>query len=155
AGYLQDTLRWNPRLTFNLGLRWDYFGVIDEKNDLLSNFNPAVGLVQVGTPSLPHLYNRDWNNFSPRLGMAWNVGGNGKTVVRPGWVLFTDAFPQAFFAGQLPFNTFNPGPALNPFGPSPILFSFSTVPVIKDKVPIFPDSLYSDVFAVDHNLRTP
>src|SRR5690349_21588852 len=33
AGYLQDTLRWSPRLTFNLGLRWDYFGVIGEKNN--------------------------------------------------------------------------------------------------------------------------
>src|ERR1043165_6073769 len=127
AGYAQDTFRWGPQLTVNLGLRWDYFGVIDEKNNLVSNFNPAVGLVQVGSPGLPRLYDRDWNNFSPRLGLAWNVHGNGKTVVRAGWGLFYDAFSQDFFAGQLPFNTFNPGPAFNPVGPAPILFSFSTV----------------------------
>ena len=155
ATYLQDTFRWSPQLTFNLGLRWDYFGVIDEKNHLLSNFDPVEGLVQVGSPGLPRLYDRDWNNFSPRLGLAWNVHGNGKTVVRAGWGLFYDAFSQDFFAGQLPFNTFNPGPAFNPVGPAPVLFSFSTVPVIENNVPVFTDFLDSDVFAVDPNLRTP
>jgi hypothetical protein len=155
AGYLQDTFRWSPQLTLNLGLRWDYFGVIDEKNNLLSNFSPTAGLVQVGSPGLPRLYDRDWNNFSPRLGLAWNLNGNGKTVLRAGWGLFYDAFSQDFFAGQLPFNTFNPGPAFNPVGPSPILFSFSTVPVIQNGVEIFTDFLDSDVFAVDSNLRTP
>jgi outer membrane receptor protein involved in Fe transport len=155
ATYLQDTFRWSPQLTFNLGLRWDYFGVIGERDNLLSNFDPAVGLVQVGSPGLPRLYNRDWNNFSPRLGFAWNVKGDGKTVVRAGWGLFYDAFSQDFFAGQLPFNTFNPGPAFNPVGPAPVLFSFSTEPVVGDGVPIFTDFLDSDVFAVDPDLRTP
>ena len=75
--------------------------------------------------------------------------------MRAGWGLFYDAFSQDFFAGQLPFNTFNPGPAFNPVGPSPVLFSFSTVPVIENGVPIFTDFLDSDVFAVDRNLRTP
>jgi hypothetical protein len=153
--YLQDTYRWRPNVTFNLGLRWDYFGVIGEKNNLLSNFSPTAGLVQVGSPEFSRLYNRDWNNFSPRLGLAWNVKGDGKTVVRAGWGLFYDAFSQDFFAGQLPFNTFNPGPAFNPVGPAPVLFSFSTVPVIENGVPIFTDFLDSDVFAVDPNLRTP
>jgi outer membrane receptor protein involved in Fe transport len=155
AGYVQDTFRWRPDFTLNLGLRWDYFGVIGEKNDLLSNFDPARGLVQVGSPGLPRLYDRDWNNFSPRLGFAWNLHGTGKTVLRAGWGLFYDAFSQDFFAGQLPFNTFNPGPAFNPVGPSPILFSFSTVDTIQNNVPIFTDFLDSDVFAVDPNLRTP
>jgi outer membrane receptor protein involved in Fe transport len=155
AGYLQDTFRWSPQLTLNLGLRWDYFGVIGEKNDLLSNFDRAVGLRQVGSAGLPRLYGRDLNNFSPRLGFAWNVKGKEKMVVRAGWGLFYDAFSQDFFAGQLPFNTFNPGPAFNPVGPAPILFSFSTVDQIQNGVPIFTDFLDSDVFAVDPNLRTP
>ena len=155
AGYLQDTFRYSPNLTFNLGLRWDYFGVIDERDHLLSNFDPVAGLVQVGSPGLPRLYDRDWNNFSPRVGVAWNVNGDDKTVVRAGWGLFYDAFSQDFFAGQLPFNTFNPGPAFNPVGPAPVLFSFSTTPVIQNGVPIFTDFLDSDVFAVDPNLRTP
>ena len=109
----------------------------------------------VGSAGLPRLYQRDWNNFSPRIGLAWDLKGKGKTVVRAGWGLFYDAFSQDFFAGQLPFNTFNPGPAFNPVGPSPILFSFSTVGTIQNGVPIFNGFSDSDVFAVDPKLRTP
>jgi outer membrane receptor protein involved in Fe transport len=164
AGYAQDTFRRNARVTLNLGLRWDYYGVIREKNNLLSNFDRVRGLVRVGSPGLPRLYKRDFNNFSPRLGLAWDLGGKGKTVVRAGWGLFYDAFSQDFFAGQLPFNTFNPGPAFNPIGPSPILFgSFSTDPPgiprrhIVAGASIFGsgDFFDSDVFAVDPKLATP
>ena len=155
AGYVQDTFRRNSRLTLNLGLRWDYFGVIGEQNNLLSNFDRTRGLVLVGSAGLPRLYQRDWNNFSPRLGLAWDLKGKGRTVVRAGWGLFYDAFSQDFFAGQLPFNTFNPGPAFNPVGPSPVLFSFSTVGTIQNGVPIYSGFGDSDVFAVDPKLRTP
>lgn len=155
AGFIQDTFRWRPGVTFNLGLRWDYFGVIDEERKRFSNFDRTRGLVLEGTGGLNKLYNSDWNNFSPRLGVAWDVGGKGKTVVRAGWGLYYDAFSQDFFVGQLPFNTFNPGPAYNPVGPSAILFSFSTVQQIQSGVPIYTDFLDSDVFAVDRNLRTP
>ena len=150
AGFLQDTFRWRPTVTFNLGLRYDYFGVIGEERNRFSIFDPARGLVQTNK-----LYDGDWNNFSPRIGVAWDVRGKGKTVVRAGWGLFYDAFSQDFFVGQLPFNTFNPGPAYNPIGSSAVLFSFSTIPVILNNVPIFTDYLDSDVFTVDPNLRTP
>ena len=152
GAFVQDTLRWRPNITFNLGLRWDYYGVIDEERKRFSNLDLAQGLVLTG-PS--KLYNSDWNNFSPRIGVAWDISGNAKTVIRAGWGLFYDAFSQDFFVGQLPFNTFNPGPAYNPIGPSAILFSFSTVPQIQSGVPIYTDFLDSDVFAVDRNLRTP
>ncbi|MDQ3803346.1 MAG: TonB-dependent receptor [Acidobacteriota bacterium] len=155
AFYLQDGFRATRRLTLNAGLRWDYYGVLDERNGLLSNFDPQLGLVLVGTSGLDRLYGRDWNNFSPRLGLAWDVTGKGRTVVRAGWGLFYDAYSQDFFVGQLPFNTFNPGPAYNPVGPAPVLFSFSTVEEIEPGVPVFTDFLDSDVFAVDRNLRTP
>jgi hypothetical protein len=155
AFYFQDNFRVNRNLTLNMGLRWDYFGVIGEKNNLLSNFDRQLGLVLVGQNGIDKLYNSDWNNFSPRIGFAWDVTGNAKTVIRGGWGLFYDAYSQDFFVGQLPFNTFNPGPAYNPVGPAPILFSFSTVPVIQNDVPIFTDYLDSDVFAVDRNLVTP
>jgi outer membrane receptor protein involved in Fe transport len=155
AAYIQDSFRPTRTLTINAGLRYDYFGVIGERNNLLSNFDPQRGLVLVGTNGLERLYERDWNNFSPRLGLAWDLTGKGRTVVRAGWGLFYDAYSQDFFTGQLPFNTFNPGPAYNPVGPAPILFSFSTVPQIQQGVPIFTGFSDSDVFAVDPRLRTP
>ena len=155
SAYIQDLWRFSRHLNFNAGLRWDYFGVIGEKNNLLSNFDRTSGLVMVGTSGLKKLYDSDWNNFSPRLGFAWDVTGKGKTVIRGGWGLFYDAFSQDFFVGQLPFNTFNPGPAYNPAGPKPVLFSFSTVSTIQNNVPIFTDFLDSDVFAVDRKLKTP
>ena len=153
--YFQDSWRVNRKLTLNAGVRWDYFGVIGEKNNLLSALDRQRGLVFVGASGLPSLYARDWNNYSPRLGFAYDVTGKGKTVVRGGWGLFYDAFSQDFFVGQLPFNTFNPGPGYNPAGPKPILFSFSTVTQIQNNVPVFMDFLDSDVFTVDRNLRTP
>jgi outer membrane receptor protein involved in Fe transport len=155
GAFVQDTFRWSPKVTLNLGLRYDYFGVIDEERRRFSNFDPARGLVLIGTGGLNKLYDSDWNNFSPHLGIAWDLRGKTKTVLRAGWGLFYDSFSQDFFVGQLPFNTFNPGPAYNPTGPSPILFSFSTVPVIQSGRPIFTDYLDSDVFAVDRHLRTP
>ncbi|HZT60562.1 MAG TPA: carboxypeptidase regulatory-like domain-containing protein, partial [Pyrinomonadaceae bacterium] len=57
AAYVQDSFRVRRNLTLNAGLRYDYFGVIGEKNNLLSNFDPARGLVLVGSQGLPRLYN--------------------------------------------------------------------------------------------------
>ncbi len=155
GGYIQDSFRWSRRLTINAGLRYDYYGVIDEERGRLSNFSTERGLVLVGTGGTDRLYDRDLNNFSPRLGVAWDITGKGKTVVRAGWGFFYDSFSQDFFVGQLPFNTFNPGPAYNPVGPAPVLFSFSTVDVIRAGQQIFTDFLDSDVFSVDPRLRTP
>lgn len=158
--YVQDEFRWTQRLTLSYGLRWDYFGVIGEDKNRFSilDTNPTTGgLKFVGTGGLDSLYPKDWNNFAPRVGFAYDVTGKGRTVIRGGYGLFYDAFSQDFFSGQLPFNTFNPGPAYNPGGPDPILFSFSPVATIAAGAPVYPAAGYSDsdVFTVDQKLKTP
>ena len=164
--YFQDNFRLTRRLTLNYGLRWDYFGVIHELHNRFSAFDPAGAgsLVQVGSSGLPELYPKDLNNFSPRASFAYDLTGNGKTVLRAGAGLYYDAFSQDFFLGQFPYNCgFCPGPAYNAIGPSLILISsLPTSPsppvVIQSGVPVFaPASFATDneVFSVDQRLRTP
>ncbi len=83
ALYAQDDWRLTPRFTVNVGLRWEYVTPIQEANNNLANFDPTLGLVQVGK-QISNVYQPDHKNFAPRLGFAWDVAGNGKTVVRGG-----------------------------------------------------------------------
>jgi len=83
GGYVQDDWRVLPRLTVTAGLRYDVSLPITETHNQLANFDPVNGLQQVGQ-QISKPYNTDWNNFAPRLGFAWDLFGNGRTVLRGG-----------------------------------------------------------------------
>jgi hypothetical protein len=82
--FVQDDWRVTPRLTMNIGVRYELNTVVKEKNNLIGNFDPVKGLRQSGVGGFGGVFNGDHNNFGPRFGFAWDIGGNGKTVVRGG-----------------------------------------------------------------------
>jgi hypothetical protein len=167
--FIQDAFRVRPNVTINYGLRWDYAGVVGEKNNLLSNITsvaPATGdgtftLTQVGQPGLSGLYNPRYANFAPRVSVAWDVSGKGKSVVRAGYGIFFDAFSQDMVMGHLPYPPFfDPGPAYNPAGPAQYqIISAIATGSIAQGVPAYSApscaSLECDTFAFDRNIKTP
>ncbi len=162
SAYLQDSFRWTPRLTLNVGVRWDYFGVLGEKNNLLFRFVPSGGgsTVQVGVPGGPsQLYEPDYNNFAPRFAFIYDVSGNGKTVVRGGWGMFYDSFSQDMFIGHIPFNcTFCPGPAYPVSGPAAVQLGSVSGAALGGSQALFSgfgNNSNTDFFAVDPHLRMP
>jgi Carboxypeptidase regulatory-like domain len=84
--YIQDDWRVTPKLTINMGLRWDFATPIWERDNLWSNFNPATdSLVRATSGSLYDraLVNPDYKDFGPRIGMAYSW--DAKTSIRAGY----------------------------------------------------------------------
>ena len=81
--FIQDGFRITPRVTLTMGLRYDVTYPIEDSRNLLANYIPTAGIVQVGK-GISQPYPTNYNNLSPRLGVAWDVFGRGKTVVRAG-----------------------------------------------------------------------
>ncbi len=88
--YFQDDWKLLPSLTLNLGLRWQVQSVMNNKYGQQSSFDPDApdNVVAGARGVITHpkvLHNKDWNNFQPRLGLAWQP--RGKLVVRAGFAL--------------------------------------------------------------------
>lgn len=104
APWFEDSWRISRSLTVTLGIRWDYISPITEKfNHLASVYVPQLngpvrptpiqaGVNVPGYGDVPRgLYAADKNNFAPRVGFAYRVGGADKMVVRGGYGMFYDA----------------------------------------------------------------
>src|SRR5579863_844527 len=103
---IQDDWRVTPKLTLNLGLRYDYITPVRESNDLLGNFDPSLGLLQVGK-QISSPYNGDHKDFGPRVGVAWDITGKGTTVVRAGASVIFDAQLPMFVFSNISGNAQN------------------------------------------------
>jgi hypothetical protein len=97
ATYFQDDWRVSDRLTFNLGVRYDYmvgYQIDESKNPnfvavqaagAAGKLSGIVGLENFGlTPQ------EDRNNVQPRVGAVYDLRGNGKDIIRGGWGVYTD-----------------------------------------------------------------
>jgi len=168
AWFAEDTFKITPRLTLNAGLRWEYFGVLyspGHERQLDANFylgegsnyleQLAAGRFELTTDQTGDLKNRfyrpDYNNFAPRIGLAYDLFGDGKTVMRAGYGIFYD---RNF--GNVLFNVIQNPPnyaVLNlgsVFG-VPLTASLDQYGALA---PVSGQSYASSARALDQNLRT-
>ena len=127
AAYVQDDWRIHPRLTVNLGLRWDYFGPphnfeqgLDSNmytgspavpynpgtdNPFFPSTNPIIAGFGTATFQVRNheIWNKYTNNFAPRIGFAWDATGYQKLVVRGGFGVAYDRMYNNIFE-NLRFN---------------------------------------------------
>jgi hypothetical protein len=102
AFFVQDDWRVTPRLIVNLGLRYNVLTPMKDSFNNIGNFDPssASGMIQQGQPGFNTIWKVDPFDFEPRIGMAWDVKGNGTTVVRFGFGLIHETWNLETFEGQ-------------------------------------------------------
>ncbi len=148
--YVNDSFRMRPNFTISAGLRYEYNSPPVDAFDRANLYDPATGsLIPVGTNGVPRSgYEPDRNNWAPRLGFAWTLGGKGETVVRGGYGVYYDQSSLAPSEG-LYFNA--------PFFDFNLFFSIPGLPLtLNDPFPsFFPVPLPKSAFAFQRDLRTP
>lgn len=95
SGFAQDFFRVTSRLSVNVGLRYDFYSNPTEAHGRLSvirapatDSGPTVSKLFAATPL---------DLFSPQAGFAWNIFGDGKTLLRGGAGIFRDQLPFILF----------------------------------------------------------
>lgn len=146
--FVHDTFRIAPRLTLNLGMRYEYNSPGVDKFDRANVYDPiSRSLVAVGTNGVPRgAYHADRNNFAPRLGLAYSI--TEKTVVRTGYGIYYDQGALAPGEGLYfspPYYNFNL------FVASADYFLNLSNPFPAD----YPYPIPGSATAFDRNLRTP
>ncbi len=100
SAFFQDEWRLHPRLTLTLGIRYEPFLPWIEKNDRINTVVP--GRVSTAVPDAPPgvlfpgdlprgLAGNDMNNWAPRIGLAWDIFGDGRTSLRTGYGVFYES----------------------------------------------------------------
>ncbi len=142
--WAQDDWKVSRRLTINAGIRWEPNLMPRDILGITSGFAPGVqstraplapkSTVFTGDPGVPgSIVSNQWPEFSPRIGFAWDVFGNSKTVMRSAYGIFR---PGTDFDGLLrnldspPFRTTsisipNPPSFLSPYGSNPVPFPYT------------------------------
>jgi hypothetical protein len=187
-GFFQDDWKISDRLTVNMGLRYDLYGLPAEAQNRLVNFLPDTAVIGTAvTPSQPPngfvqaaggplaavpevaktLVPTDKNNFSPRIGFAYALTGNGNIVLRGGYGIYYDRISTRYANSQLfnyPYFALGVGlpgltqPYASPFLNMPGPASFPTAATIPS--PLTPLAFptvgvpIAGVY-VDPNLSTP
>jgi hypothetical protein len=179
AWFLQDDVRVSDRLTLNLGVRHDYYGPTKESEGRLVNFLPddlvagtpdapalpPNGFVQAGNASSPlpgvpfvddGIVRADWNNVSPRVGVAWRPFESERFVVRGGYGIYHDRVSMRWAVVQMqsfPYYTLASAfgrPFSDPFAPVLAPSAFPVSPTVPSPL----GAPINGIF-IDPEFRTP
>ncbi|HLV88378.1 MAG TPA: TonB-dependent receptor [Candidatus Sulfotelmatobacter sp.] len=162
----QDTWQAAPRLTVNLGLRWDYFGPLHDGKKDLAVFIPGQGLVVQGS-GINSIFPPDHKAVAPRLGFAYQPGASKDTVIRGSFGMHYDQINMNPFLDFRPPNNAD-GLEDNPAGISPVSVYALNNYTWQPNTYIFPGvqtcptlnclaqtTQAFDVFSVNQHFRTP
>lgn len=170
AAYVQDKWKLIPRVTLTLGLRYEMPGVVDETDSL--ELQPVIAgsaaqtllsnasLNFTGASSGHPFYNRDWKEFAPNVGLAWDVFRDGRTAFRAGYAI-SYVNDQAIVAPETMLEA-NSGLSVisSESGLSSRASEAPAIPVPAFQVPLtvadnYANNAFNTVGLVDPNLRRP
>jgi hypothetical protein len=103
--FVQDTWKVKPNLTLTYGLRWAYYGMVNQatqgNNVQFSGGTDMWSRIANGANVTKYhiLDHGDKNNYAPRLAIAWDPTGKGKTSIRTGFGVFYDFLPSQLYGG--------------------------------------------------------
>jgi len=162
AGFIQDTWKILPNLTATYGVRWEYYGVPFEVNNNLSNLftDPSAPAPPDGFPFTivgpgtgQTLYNNQYNNLEPRIGIAWDPTKKGRTSVRAGYGIFHDRAYGNLFGNSRGNPPFSLTSSNFPFDQ---LSSVTPPDALTPEDPLLvPDGSFYYVVLIDPKLKTP
>ncbi len=159
TGFVQDSWKAKQNLTLNYGLNWVFQSPLSDPTNRISTFIPSLGGITYVGQGITTLYPRDWKNFAPRFGFAYQPGGQSRFVIRGGYGIFYQVPNVNYFGDNNPGNNGATGVLSNPGGRSPVYTLSNQSPyTIQDGVPIFGSATLPSgpfgVFSVSQHFRT-